>query len=126
MILMGFAIIFLFVFEILLMALLLYDIKINNKDDFSKKQYKRKNEWYSNEINESFNKQIDAQSAIELIFKILINDYDKYQYLIGIADSMNKKNGIMLDIILTKYSRKYMKFKKNNKKIEIENSSLIK
>ena len=123
---MGFGTIFLFVFEILLMALLLYDIKINNKDDFSKKQYKRTYEWYSYEINESFNKQIDAQSAIELMFKILINDYDRYQYLIGIADSMNKKNGIMLDIILTKYSRKYRKFKKNNKKIEIENSSFIK
>lgn len=58
---------------------------------------------------------IDAQFALDLIFKTLIDDKGNYPYLTAMSESTEQTNSIMLDLILTKYSRKYRKFKKEKK-----------
>ena len=52
---------------------------------------------------------IDAQYALDLIFKTLVDDKENYPYLTTIPESAEQTNSIMLDLILYKYSRKYRK-----------------
>ena len=72
---------------------------------------------------ESGNKRIDLTlvptliTADEpLIFKSLIDDKENYEYLTTMSESTEQTNSIMLDLILTKYSRKYRKFKRSIEK----------
>ena len=55
---------------------------------------------------------IKAQFALDLIFKTLVDEKEKYPYLTTMPESTEQTNSIMLDLILSKYSRKYRKFKR--------------
>lgn len=59
---------------------------------------------------------IDAQFALDLIFKTLIDDKEHLDYLTTMPGSIEQSNGLMLDIILGKYSRPYRKWKKKKQK----------
>ena len=59
---------------------------------------------------------IDAQFALDLIFKTLVDDKEHYSYLTTISESNEQTNSIMLDLILRKYSKKYRKFKRKERK----------
>lgn len=61
---------------------------------------------------------IDAQFALDLIFKTLVDDKVDYSYLTTMPESTEQTNSIMLDLILRKYSRKYRRFKRQQKKGE--------
>ena len=70
-------------------------------------------EWHKD--NELCGTPISAQFALDLIFKTLVDDKESYPYLTTIPESVEQTNSIMLDLILSKYSRKYRKFKRNYK-----------
>ena len=55
---------------------------------------------------------IDAQFALDLIFKTLIDDKEHLDYLTTMPGSIEQSNGLMLDMVLWKYSRSYRKWKK--------------
>lgn len=74
------------------------------------------NEWYSDKEFELCDPPIDAQYALDLIFKTLIDDKENYPYLTTIPESTEQTNSIMLDLILRKYSREYRKYLKRIKK----------
>lgn len=76
---------------------------------------KRIESWYAGKEFELCDHPIDAQFALDLIFKTLIDDKGNYPYLTAMSESTEQTNSIMLDLILTKYSRKYRKFKKEKK-----------
>lgn len=76
---------------------------------------KKIDEWYKDRVFELCDPPIDAQFALDLIFKTLIDDKENYPYLTTLPETAEQTNSIMLDIILTKYSRKYRKFKKMRK-----------
>ena len=84
----------------------------NNNTSFDGFQEKIEN-WYKNKDFELCDPPIDAQYALDLIFKTLIDDKENYPYLTTMPESTEQTNSIMLDLILYKYSRKYRKFKKN-------------
>ena len=46
----------------------------------------------------------------------LIDDKENYEYLTTMPESTEQTNSIMLDLILTKYSKEYRKFKKSIEK----------
>lgn len=71
--------------------------------------------WYEGKDFELCDPPITAQFALDLIFKTLIDDKEHYPYLTTMPESTEQTNSIMLDLILTKYSRKYRRFKKKNK-----------
>ena len=76
------------------------------------------NAWYENKEFELSDPPIEAQYALDLIFKILVDDKENYQYLTTIPESTEQVNSIMLDLILRKYSResrKYLKKLSGNK-----------
>lgn len=73
---------------------------------------KRIDEWYADKDFELCDPPINAQFALDLIFKTLIDDKENYPYLTAMPESTEQTNSIILDLILTKYSRKYRKFKK--------------
>lgn len=75
---------------------------------------KRIDDWYKDNDFELCDPPINAQFALDLIFKTLIDDKENYPYLATMSESTEQMNVIMLDLILTKYSRKYRKFKKEN------------
>lgn len=75
---------------------------------------KKIDEWYAGKNFEICDPPIDAQFALDLIFKTLIDDKENYPYLTTVPESTDQTNSIMLDLILTKYSRAYRKFKKKN------------
>lgn len=77
---------------------------------------KKIDEWYNGKNFELCDPPIDAQFALDLIFKTLIDDKENYPYLTAMPESCEQTNSIMLDLILSKYSRKYRKFKKQQKK----------
>lgn len=77
---------------------------------------KKIDEWYNGKNFELCDPPIDAQFALDLIFKTLIDDKENYHYLTTMPESCEQTNSIMLDLILSKYSRKYRKFKKQQKK----------
>lgn len=89
-------------------------------DDVSFKGFQKKiNEWYAGKDFELCDPPIDAQYALNLIFKTLVDDKENYSYLTSMPESTEQVNSIMLDLILKKYSRKYRKFMKGKiKKIE--------
>ena len=84
----------------------------NDSTSFTGFQEKIEN-WYEDEDFELYDPPIDAQFALDLIFKTLIDDKEKYPYLTTMPESTEQTNSIMLDLILYKYSRKYRKFKKS-------------
>lgn len=71
--------------------------------------------WYKDKEFELCDPPINAQFALDLIFKTLIDDKKNYPYLTTMPESTEQTNSIMLDIILTKYSRKYRKLKNDRK-----------
>ena len=76
------------------------------KDNFQKKI----DEWYAGKDFEISDPPIDAQFALDLIFKALVDDKEHYPYLTTLPETNQQTNSIMLDLILRKYSRKYRKF----------------
>ena len=90
-------------------------------DEVSFKGFSKKiNDWYDGKDFELCDPPIDAQYALDLIFKTLIDDKEHYEYLTTMPESTEQTNSIKLDLILRKYSRKYRKYlrkiKKCNKK----------
>ena len=82
-------------------------------DDISFDGFFRKvDEWYASNDFELCDPPIDAQFALDLIFKVLIDDKEHFPYLTTMSESAAQVNCIQLDLILEKYSRKYRKFKK--------------
>lgn len=90
-------------------------------DDISFEGFSKKiNNWYDGKDFELCDPPIEAQYALDLIFKTLIDDKEHYEYLTTMPESTKQTNSIKLDLILRKYSRKYRKYlrkiKKCNKK----------
>ena len=80
-------------------------------DEISFEGFKEKiNEWYKDKEFELCDPPIDAQFALDLIFKTLIDDKYDYPYLTTMPETTEQTNGIMLDLILRKYSRVYRKY----------------
>lgn len=79
-------------------------------DDISFEAYDKKcRDWYSNPEHFIGDPPIDAQFALDLIFKTLIDSKEKYSYLTTFPQTTEQCNSIMLHLILEKYSRKYRK-----------------
>ena len=77
---------------------------------------KKIDDWHCENKDDLCDPPISAQFALDLIFKTLIDDKENYLYLTTIPESVEQTNGIMLDLILRKYSREYRKYlKKKNK-----------
>lgn len=77
--------------------------------------HKKIKEWYADKEFELCDPPIDAQFALDLIFKTLVDDKEKYPYLTTMAESTEQINSIKLDVILRKYSWKYRRYLKNQK-----------
>lgn len=83
------------------------------RDDISFEGLTKKiDDWYSNKEFELGDPPIDAQYALDLIFKTLVDDKEHYEYLTTMPESTEQTNAIMLDLILKKYSKKYRKYLK--------------
>lgn len=76
---------------------------------------KRIDDWYKDKEFELCDPPIDAQFALDLIFKTLVDDKEEYDYLTAMPETTKQTNSIMLDLILRKYSRKYRKYVKGRK-----------
>lgn len=74
------------------------------------------NNWYKDKEFELCDPPIDAQFALDLIFKTLVDDKEHYPYLTTMPESTEQTNSIMLDLILCKYSRKYRRHLKKSKR----------
>ena len=86
-------------------------------DDISFEGFTKKiNAWYEGKESELCDPPIDAQFALDLIFKTLVDDKENYPYLTTISESTEQINFIMLDLILTKYSKEYRKYLKQIEK----------
>ena len=82
-------------------------------DDVSFEGYSKKvSEWFNDPNHFIGDPPIDAQYALDLIFKTLIDDSEHYPYLTTIPETNEQTNSIMLEVILRKYSRKYRKYLK--------------
>ena len=82
-------------------------------NDISFEGFQKKiDDWYADKDFEMCDPPIDAQFALDLIFKTLVDDKEHYSYLTTISESNEQTNSIMLDLILRKYSKKYRKFKR--------------
>ena len=82
-------------------------------NDISFEGFQKKiDNWYADKHSEMCDPPIDAQFALDLIFKTLVDDNEHYSYLTTMAESNEQTNSIMLDLILRKYSKKYRKFKR--------------
>ena len=77
---------------------------------------KKINDWYDGKDFELCDPPIDAQFALDLLFKTLVDDKEHYEYLTTNSESVEQTNSIKLDLILRKYSRKYRKYLKSIKK----------
>lgn len=85
-------------------------------DDISFEGFQRiVDEWYRDKDFELCDPPINAQYALDLIFKTLIDDKENYPYLTTMPESTEQTNSIMLDLILRKYSRQYRKFRQQQK-----------
>ena len=62
------------------------------------------------------NPPIDAQFALDLIFKTLVDDKKNFEYLTTMPESTEQINSIKLDLILWEYSPEYKKWIKGGKK----------
>lgn len=69
-------------------------------------------EWYKNDEHFIGDAPIEAQYALDLIFKTLIDDKEQLPYLTTIPESPEQTNSLMLEMILQRYSRKYRKYVK--------------
>ena len=69
-------------------------------------------QWYKDPKHFLSDPPIPAQYALNLIFKVLIDDKEQYPYLTIIPENTEQVNSIMLDLILHKYSLKYRKYLK--------------
>ena len=78
--------------------------------------FKKVNDWYADKEFELCDPPIDAQYALDLIFKTLIDDKEHYPYLTTMSESTEQTNSIMLDLILRKYSKEYRKYLKRIEK----------
>ena len=88
-------------------------------DNISFEGFQKKiDNWYADKDFELCDLPIDAQFALDLIFKTLVDDKVDYSYLTTMPESTEQTNSIMLDLILRKYSRKYRRFKRQQKKGE--------
>lgn len=86
-------------------------------DDISFEGFtKRIDEWYGDSDFKLGDPPIDAQFALDLIFKTLIDDKENYPYLTTMPESAAQTNSIMLDLILKKYSKEYVKYCKRLRK----------
>ena len=72
--------------------------------------------WYASNKGELCDPPINAQYALDLIFKTLVDDKMNFSHLTPIPESTKQVNSIMLDIILYKYSKEYRKFKQQRAK----------
>lgn len=81
-----------------------------NKDISFEGFHKKIKEWYADKEFELCDPPIDAQFALDLIFKTLVDDKEKYPYLTTMAESTEQINSIKLDVILRKYSWKYRRY----------------
>ena len=77
---------------------------------------KKINDWYANKEFELCDPPIDAQFALNLIFKTLVDDKENYPYLTTMPESTEQINSIKLDVILRKYSWKYRRYLRKIKK----------
>lgn len=85
-------------------------------DDVSFEGYsKRVSEWFNDPNHFIGDPPIDAQYALDLIFKTLIDDREHYPYLTTMPETAEQVNSIMLEAILRKYSRKYRKYLRSKK-----------
>lgn len=85
-------------------------------DDISFEGYSKKiSKWYEDQDHFLGDPPIDAQYALDLIFKTLVDDEENYPYLTTMPESTEQVNSIMLELILKKYSRKYRKYLKVRK-----------
>ena len=85
---------------------------------------KRIDEWYKDKEFELCDPPIDAQFALDLIFKTLVDDKENYDYLTTMPESTEQTNSIILDLILRKYSRKYRKYVKKQRKEKLHGSGV--
>mgnify|MGYP003415374220 CR=1 FL=1 len=86
-------------------------------DNISFEGFQKKiDDWYADKDFELCDPPVDAQFALHLIFKTLIDDKADYPYLTGMPESTEQTNSIMLDLILSKYSRKYRRFKRRKRR----------
>ena len=77
---------------------------------------KKIDDWYADKEFELCDPPIDAQYALDLIFKTLIDDKENYPYLTTMPETRKQTNSIMLRLILRKYSKEYRKYLKNIKR----------
>lgn len=85
-------------------------------DDVSFEGYrKKKADWYNNTEHFIGDPPVEAQYALDLIFKTLVDDKEHISYITTIPESAEQANSIMLDLILERYSRKYRKFLRNSR-----------
>lgn len=86
-------------------------------DNISFEGYRQKVEkWYSNPEHFIGDPPIEAQYALDLIFKTLIDDKIDMPYLTTLPEDTEQINCIMLEMILDKYSRKYRRWKRRKLK----------
>lgn len=71
---------------------------------------KKIDDWYKDKDFELSDPPIDAQFALDLIFKTLVDDKENYPYLTTMNESVEQTNSIMLDLILKKYSKEYRRY----------------
>ena len=81
------------------------------------------NDWYADKDIVLGDPPIEAQYALDLIFKTLIDDKENYPYLTTIPESTKQTNSIMLDLILRKYSRKYRRYLKKKKAVQSDGNT---
>lgn len=77
---------------------------------------KKKDEWFNNPEHFIGDPPIEAQYALDLLFKTLIDDYEDFPYLTTMPESTEQTNYIMLEILLRKYSIKYRKYLRKNRR----------
>ena len=77
---------------------------------------KKIEDWYAGKEFELCDSPIDAQFALDLIFKTLVDNKEHYPYLTSMPESTEQTNSIMLDLILRKYSKEYRKYLKKKKR----------
>ena len=77
---------------------------------------KKLEDWHAGKEFELCDPPINAQFALALLFKTLLDDKEHYPYLTSMSESTEQTNAIMLDLILRKYSKEYRKYLKKKRK----------
>ena len=77
---------------------------------------KKKDEFFKNTCYLIGDPPIKAQYALDLLFKTLIDDKENFEFLTTVPESTEQINCIMLELLLRKYSRKYRRYLKKEKK----------